>query len=122
MHEDSAMRILGYVMLSFKNNSNPAEPLSLHLNFNKNHTSIELNSSFFSNDGEKISKELVRKIETIDPKFDEKRSEPIFVEVTNGKEIPLLIKRDYSELFVDGQGVNDELTFFSIIEKVFSKN
>lgn len=79
MHENSVIRIAGYVMSYYKNGATPHAPWSLRLNFNKKQQAFELNSNHFTPDGENITNEFIRQIETIDPGYRVSGSEPVFI-------------------------------------------
>lgn len=67
MHENSVIRILGYVMDYFANGEVPVQPWSLHLNFNHKHQSFELRPEHFTPDGENLTNALIQQIQSIDP-------------------------------------------------------
>lgn len=65
MHENSVLRIAGYVASSFVEFGQPVAPWSLYLNFNKTNTTIKLNRNHFTDDGE-YSDQLMQEIQSID--------------------------------------------------------
>lgn len=125
MHEDSVIRMVGYVMKYFKNNSSPVEPWSLHLNFNKEDKSFELKPKHFTPDGKNVTPELIEKIESIDPGFKVKGDEPIFEDVRTKEKIKIRHKVSLEEKLQDFKKYKKEKentpTFFSIMDRVFGK-
>jgi hypothetical protein len=98
MHENSVLRMVGYVMDYFKNGNEPKESWSLHLNFNKKHESFLLKPEHFTQDGNNITQALIQKIEVIDPNYQVKGSEPIFVNTKTKKKLKLSEPMDLSNL------------------------
>ena len=129
MHENSVLRILGYIVEPFKNGEEPKDPWSLHLNFNKSHTSFKLQKSHFTKTGTNLDPKLISKIESIDPDFNKTPSaKPVFMDMKNNKKLKI---SDYNpnvspekrlaNAMENVKKGNDasEPTFFSIIRKVF---
>ncbi len=124
MHENSVLRMLGYVMDYYADGGRPVEPWSLHINFNHNHKSIMLEPKHFTPDGEKASPELIRQIESIDPGWQVKGAEPIFEEVATKKRIKIMSAPpghiDLQELFDNIQKPR-EPTFYTVMNVIFGK-
>ena len=90
MHNDSVIRIIGYIMGYFERNGNPKPPWTLRLNFNKDHNSIILNKNSFNENYDFPSKELMDQIKNIDPNFKVSGGEFKCINVINDKtEMPL---------------------------------
>lgn len=123
MHENSVMRILGYVMAYFAEGKEPIEPWSLHLNFNRSHKTIKLRSDHFTTDGENITQALIREIESIDPGWRVKGGEPVFEEAATKKRlkisehVPGTI--DIEAMYRDIDKPR-EVTFYSVMDDVFA--
>ena len=120
MHENSVIRIVGYVMRQFSNGAKPIKPWSLHLNFNKTNSSFELTPNHFSHDGENITSELTETIKKIDSGFQVKGSEPVFEEVATKKKLKIRGSLDLGEILRNAEKP-EEITFFQVMDLVFSK-
>lgn len=123
MHENSPLRMVGYVMSRFANGSGPVPPWSLHLNFNKQHKSFELRPEHFSRDGQDVTELLTQTIEAIDPGWRVPGGEPIFLEAKSKKRLKISNPIDLSDLdnaFTDIRRPK-ELTFFDVMDEVFGK-
>jgi len=124
MHENSVVRIAGYVMGYFANGARPVTPWSLHLNFNKSHQSFDLGPEHFSADGENVSKLLLETIQAIDQKWQQPGSEPVFIEASSKKQLKISQRIDDRDL----QGAIDRLkqprepTFYSVMDTVFGRS
>lgn len=124
MHEHSVMRMLGYVMGYFSDGGRPVEPWSLYLNFNRKHQTIKLGAEHFSPDGEDVTPALIHRIESIDPGWKVKGSEPVFEEAATRKRIKI---SEYTPGQIDIQAMFDnidkprELTFYGVMDEVFGK-
>lgn len=118
MHEHSVMRMIGYVMNYFANGGKPVEPWSLYLNFNKKHQKIKLDPEHFAPDGSSVSSALIHKIESIDPGWKVKSSEPVFEEVATKKRLKIN-ERESGRL--ENMDKPREVTFFSVMRQVFEK-
>lgn len=124
MHEHSVIRIVGYVMSYFADGGRPVEPWSLYLNFNHNHQKIKLGPEHFTPDGENVTPALIHQIKSIDPGWEVKGSEPVFVEAATKKELKI---SEYPPGHIDVQAIFDnvgkprELTFYSVMNDVFGK-
>jgi len=80
MHENSVMRIVGYVMGCFADGAQPVPPWSLYLNFNHTHRTIQLRPEHFTLNGDNVTNRLIADIEAIDPGWKVKGAEPVFEE------------------------------------------
>lgn len=124
MHEQSVMRMLGYVVDYFADGGRPVEPWSLHLNFNRKHQTIKLGPEHFTPDGENVTPALIQQIESIDPGWKVKGAEPVFEDAATKKRIKL---SENARGPVDIQAMFDnidkprELTFYSVMDEVFGK-
>ena len=124
MHEHSVMRIAGYVMGYFADGGKPVSPWSLYLNFNQKHTSFKLLPEHFTPDGENITAILIQQIESIDPDWQVKGSEPVFEEAATKKRIKI---SEHTSGKIDIQAMLEklnkprEITFYSIMYEVFGK-
>ena len=132
MHENSVIRILGYVMGNYRDGAAPVPPWSLNLNFNKEHKSIHLRPDHFVN-GDGISDELMNEIRAIDPGYMVPGGEPVFAEAKSKKRLkisdrPLNMDPEktlqyYQELLADAgkkQKPKDP-TFYDVIKEVFGQ-
>lgn len=129
LHENSVIGLVGYVMRRFANGKVPVEPWSLYLNFNHTHQNIKLGSEHFTQDGENVTPLLIQQIESIDPGFQVKFHEPVFVEVASGKQLrisnytsaktPADMRADIEQRLANIDKPK-ELTFFDVIDQVFS--
>lgn len=124
MHENSVIRILGYIAGSFEGGANPVKPWSLVLNFNHSNKTIKLTSSHFTDEGD-LSYSLIREIEKIDPNYRVRDGEPVFEEAGTRKRLKI---SDYQsgeigiQSMIDNFDKPQEVTFFSIIKMVFGKD
>lgn len=124
MHEHSVVRMLGYVMSYFTNGGRPVEPWSLHLNFNRDHQTIELKPEYFSGNGENIATSLIQLIESIDPGWEVKGAEPVFEESATKKRIKISEHRAGEidiQTMLDNFNKPKEQTFYSVMDEVFGK-
>jgi hypothetical protein len=121
MHENSVLRITGYVMGSFANGGKPVDPWSLYLNFNKKHQKIKLDSIHFTPDGTNITNVLIKEIESIDPEWRVPGGTPVFMDARTKKQLKIKRKIDYNNLRKEivNFGKPKEPTFFSIMDQVF---
>lgn len=124
MHENSVVRMVGYVMGYFADGGKPVEPWSLYLNFNHKQQTIKLGPEHFTPDGENVSPALILQIESIDPGWQVKGGKPIFEEAATKKRIKIT---EYTPGRIDIQAMFDnidkpsELTFNSVMDEVFGK-
>ncbi len=126
MHENSVLRMVGYVMQYYKEGRTPNHPWSIHLNFNSKRQAFELTPTHFSPDGENVTQSLISKIKGIDPGWQVKGGEPVFEEVATKKRlnlrspaINLTDNRFEFQKYIDNQ--SDEPTFFSIMDSIFRR-
>jgi hypothetical protein len=125
MHENSVIRIVGYVMEYFASGQNPVAPWSLYLNFNNTHQIIRLRHEHFTADGDNITSLLLREIQEIDPYYRVKGNLPIFEEAATRREIPL---SEYESGGIDIEKMlatihnPKPVTFFSVMDTVFGKD
>jgi len=87
MHNDSLLRMIGYIMNYFIKFGNPKTPWSIWLNFNKTNTSFELKREHFTDDGDSVSKLFVKIVKSIDPDYIRTGSEPIVIDVNTKRKI-----------------------------------
>ena len=124
MHENSVMRMIGYVMGYFVDGKQPVAPWSLYLNFNQTHKTIRLGPTHFTSDGENITPALTRQIETIDPGWQVRGAEPVFEEVATKKRLKIS-EHTPGEIDLEAMLRNmdkpSETTFFSVMKQVFGK-
>jgi len=124
MHENSVVRMLGYVMGYYSNGGRPVEPWSLHLNFNHKQKSIELGPEHFSSTGENVTPELIRQISAIDSGWKVKGNEPVFEDAVTKKKLKIS-NRGSGEIdlqaMIDNVGSAKEPTFHSVMGQVFGK-
>jgi len=124
MHENSVLRIVGYVMKYFENGGQPVPPWSLYLNFNHTHQTIKLGPEHFTSDGENVTSLLIQQIETIDPKWKVKGGEPVFEEAATKKRLKI---SEHEPGKIDAKAmlknINKprELTFYRVMNNVFGK-
>ncbi len=124
MHENSIMRMLGYIMGRFEDGGSPVKPWSVHLNFNRDHQSIKLEARHFTKDGMDITQELQKKIFDIDPGWQVKGKEPVFLNAKTNKKIRVsgmkAGKIDWQAKF-DNLEKNSELTFYDVMDEIFGE-
>ncbi len=124
MHQDSVLRIVGYVMGYFANGGRPSERWSLHLNFNKRHEAFKLEPEHFTPDGTSVTPSLIHQIEAIDPGWKVPGGEPVFIEVATGKHLKI---GEGASGQIDIQAMLNsikepsDLTFFFVMDKIFEK-
>jgi len=133
LHEHSALCLADYVGMWFAKGAAPVQPWSLYLNFNHTHKNIKLGPQHFSPDGRHVTQLLIDQIRSIDPGFDVRAGEPLFVEVATKKQLKLReelppMTRDYlvkrlAELSKPReQQERRESTFYNVMESVFGKD
>lgn len=124
MHENSVMRMIGYVEGYFSGGKSPVDPWSLFINFNHKHKAIKLGPEHFTPDGEDITPLLIQQIESIDPGWKVKGNEPIFEEVATKKRLKIM-EHDVGQVdlhaMFDDVDKPRELTFFRVMDQVFSE-
>jgi hypothetical protein len=124
MHENSVVRMLGYLMRYFADGGKPIEPWSLHLNFNQKHETIKLGPEHFTLDGKNLTPVLLRQIESIDPGYQVKSAEPVFEEAATKKRIKISESKpghiDIKEM-LDNINKPREITFYTVMNEVFGK-
>jgi len=124
MHENSPMRMVGYVMGYFAGGAEPKEPWSLILNFNHKHQTIILRSAHFTADGGNVTRQLVQEVEAIDADWDAKGGEPIFEEAATKRRLKI---SDHVPGNMDIQAMLAQIdkprdaTLFSVLGEVFGK-
>ena len=122
MHENSAIRIVGYVMRYFAGGKEPVAPWSLYLNFNRLHKTIKLRPDHFTENGENVTQVLIQEIQAIDPGWKVKGGEPVFEEAATKKRLKIseheLGKIDIDALFKNLDRPR-EVTFYSVMDEVF---
>ena len=89
LHQNSIIRLLGYVLTPFNDHDNPKPPWDILINFNKTNQWIKLDKSHFNVGSNPISVNLLQEIINIDNGFKVKGSEPVFVDAKTKKELPL---------------------------------
>jgi hypothetical protein len=125
MHENSAIRIAGYVMGYFAGGAKPVGPWSLYLNFNRMHKTILLRPEHFTAGGENVTKQLIAEIDEIDPGWKVKGGEPVFEEAATKRRLKI---SEHSSGHIDIQvmlkQINEppEVTFNSVMDEVFGKS
>ena len=124
LHENSPMRMAGYVMGHFAQGAVPTDPWSLVLNFNPKHQTLTLKSEHFTSDGNGVTRLLVEEIEAIDPQWDTKGGEPVFEEAATKRRLKI---SEYTPGKIDLQAMLDNInepkepTLFSVLDEVFGK-
>ena len=68
-HSDNVISLIFSVAHFFVDNGNPKKPWCIYLNFNKSHCDFKLTKAYFTKDGNHLTKELLDKIESIDPNY-----------------------------------------------------
>jgi len=123
MHENSVLRIAGYVMPYFKGGATPNSPWTLHLNFNKKHHSFELKPNHFTPDGENVTDELIRQIESIDPGYRVGGSEPVFMNAKTKEKINISRSLDFNSMkkMLENLDAPEEKTFYKIMDEIFKQ-
>ncbi len=124
MHENSVVRIVGYVMDYFSDGKSPTDTWSLYLNFNHSDKRIKLITEHFTVDGANITPQLIREIENVDPGWQVKGAEPIFEETTTRKRLKISNyeggKADIKKM-LENSGKPRETTFFDVMDQVFGR-
>lgn len=122
MHEDSALRIVGYVMGYFEKGGRPNDDWGIYLKFNRKNKKIKLGQQHFTVDGRDITKILTQEIESIDPgNWKIRGSEPVFEEVSTKRRIKISEEGIDIQAMIENIGKPKELTFFSIMDEIFGK-
>ena len=124
MHENSAIRIAGYVMDYFQGGATPKPPWSLYLNFNHKQRAFRLEPSHFTADGENLTAELLGRIQALDPGWQVKGGEPVFEEAATKKQLPITEHKRGTidiEAMIRNAGKPRETTFFSVMDQVFGR-
>ena len=124
MHENSALRMVGYVMSYFANGNAPIPPWELYLNFNHKHQTIKLLPSHFTSDGDNVTQLLIQQIQSIDPGWQVNGGEPVFEEAATKKRLRLSdAPSDFSsasiQTMLDNINKPKEVTFYSVMDNVF---
>jgi hypothetical protein len=135
LHEHSVIELLHNVMVGYYSKGlSPVEPWSLNLVCNrKQHQKIKLEAAYF--DGDNISPVLMSKIKAIDPGWDVRPGEPVFLEAGTKKKLKMSehnydhvqsieeINRDIQRM-MDNFGTNKpkEITFDSVMNMVFGRD
>lgn len=124
MHEDSPLRILGYVMKYYADGSEPVAPWSLHLNCNRKHQEIRLDASHFSRDGKNITHALLLLVAAIDPDWRVGGSEPVFEDTVAKKRLPLtsaVSEAAHADSHVGSTSSLEGPTFGSVMNRIFGR-
>lgn len=139
VHGNSVMKILGSVMVHFANDKKPVKPWSLYLNFNKKHKKIKLKPKHFLKVARgirgmyagldmEVSKILIKEIKAVDPdygSFTGGMGDPVFMEAATKKKLEMY--SDFSKESIQKRiddiekGKPKEITFTSVMQKVFGK-
>jgi hypothetical protein len=117
MHENSAMRMVGYVMGRFADGAEPMPPWSLVLNCNLSNAAITLASAHFSKDGENVTRRLMENIKAVDPGYEVAGAPPVVIDQSTGKQVPLGV-----DLLATLEARDkNETTFSDIMDMVFGQ-
>ena len=125
MHENSVVRLLGYVIGRFHEFGGPVPPWSLHLNFKREHRSIRLRREHFTADGEDLSALLINELREIDREFDSVAGgEPVLMEAATKKRIPIesptaSMSLEEKMRYYSVPSSERPVTLFSILDAVF---
>jgi hypothetical protein len=101
------------------------------LNFNHTHKNIKLGSQHFTPDGQNVTPLLLQQIQSLDPGYDVKDGEPVFVEVASGKQLEISDVKPAQtvadmEAYLKQKMANinkpKEPTFFDVLDQVFGEN
>ena len=127
MHENSVLRMLGYVMSYFANGNSPKYPWEIVLNFNRNNSTIRLLPSHFLADGDDISQKLLNEIFATDSGWQVKGAEPVFEEAATKKRLKITNTptiRSSADIIKMMKMLKEprEITFFSLMDSIFEKN
>jgi hypothetical protein len=121
MHENSVLRIVGYVIRYFANGASPVDPWSLYLNFNHTNRTILLRPEHFT-PSENVTSLLIEEIQAIDPGWKTKGGEPVFEEASTKKRLRIT-EHDTGGIDVQAMlnniGKHREATFYSVMDEVF---
>ncbi len=126
MHENSVIRIVGYVMGYFGKGGRPVPPWQLCLNFNRNNQIIELGAQHFPSAGGDVSPLLIQQIEAIDSGWQVRGGEPVFEEASTRKRLKIgdedfaSGRIDIHKMLAEMQKSKD-LSFHDVMDKVFGK-
>jgi hypothetical protein len=117
MHENNPLRMIGYVMHYFAAGAAPVTPWALHMNFNKQHQSFKLGPEHFAENGGNVSALLIQQIEKIDPGWRVRDGEPVFMEASTKRSIPLTSVVDLSDRSTRLRTAQSpkETTFFTVM-------
>jgi len=124
MHNDSLLRMIGYVMYYYVEFGKPKAPWTIWLNHNKTHTSFELKREHFTDDGESVSNMFTETVKSIDPDYMRTGSEPVVIDVNTKRKIPIKVETGYSNLYniLNNSDEKRELTFYDIMRDIFSNS
>lgn len=124
MHENSVLRIAGYVMGYFECGARPRPPWSLYLNFNHEHKAFRLEPQHFTADGGNVTPELLGRIQSFDPGWQVRGGEPVFEEAATKKRLKISTHTPATiniEAMLRDAGKPPEVTFYSVMDEVFGK-
>lgn len=124
MHENNVLQMVGYVMGYYAGGARPVPPWSIHLSFNREHRSFELCPEHFTADGEDVTDLLIQQIASIDPGWEVKGGEPVFMDAATKKRLPLSTKLDHSSsaALMRSALAPRERTFFDVMDDIFGKD
>ena len=124
LNGNSVFRLVGYVMLRFAGGKNPVAPWSLRLVFNKTGQKVDLTAECFTADGENITERLFQSVVEIDPGYQVRSGEPIFIETASNKRLQLThphlpIPTMDLEAMLRDVNKKREISFYDVLDDVF---
>lgn len=121
MHCHSVIRMVGYIAGYYSKGMQPRAPWSIHLNYNRTHDAFELLPQHFTSVEPQITTELINEIARIDPGWQVRGSEPVFMDARTKKEIEIYRPLDIGDVqgMIDRLGDPKPPTFFSIMDDIF---
>jgi hypothetical protein len=116
LRDDSVISILSHIVDYYARGDEPVPPWSLHLNFNKTHTSIQLLPEHFTPTA--LAGDLCKHIASIDPEWRQQRasSESVFTDAATNKPIDM-----HSNVMKDFMMGREQVDFYSVMHQVFGK-
>ena len=120
MHENSVVRMLGYVMVRFHRAGNPRPPWSIHARHNASEQSFPLTREHFTQDGTNLSPALEKTLSQLDARYDYVRGrEPLVIDLASNTKIPIESVRSIDDLFQAARAGKKKQSLMSVLSEVF---
>ena len=128
LHENSVVRMTGYVMGYYRDGVEPRVPWVLRLTFNRRNEFFDLNPKHFTADGGDLTPDFIAQIRKIDPDFQVGGKEPRFEELPSRRNIPFKNSTTITENNLRSSieaalsGLHDSSpTFYSVMDTIFPR-